>query len=310
MSRVAPLQNDALDEDPVFLQALLDSYMEQAAGLSSTNQQQRFSGDSHDPSKLGQTPPASAEMIKNLPLLELREEDLIDPVNRECCVCLDDNFVGDKAVRLPHCCHIFHKKCIIDWLERKCTCPVCRFEHPTDDPHFEKERLERQKESKPRYARHELNRMPYPNLVALIPNDDDRADAEKKYQGLDLVNHLIESGVVDLINVPVPVTEYPISTLQKMSVSQLRKVMNKEAGVYWHSKEISTREQMIDIFLASGRVDILPEPLEDPRENTTKEGTTVKQQKLNLHPNTDRKTKRVPLRKRIRLFRTCRNSTR
>ncbi|KAL7563019.1 hypothetical protein ACA910_013540 [Epithemia clementina (nom. ined.)] len=274
MTTFAPRLQDVMDEDPVFLQALLDSYLEQqqAAGV------QRSRGDNNhtttnSSSKIGQTPPASAEMIRHLPLLELREEDLADPVNRECCVCLDDNHVGDKAVRLPHCCHIFHKECILDWLGRKCTCPVCRYEHPTEDADFEVERLERLEQSKPRYARHELRRMTHAELVALLPPDDRSND--KNYHGADLVKYLIESSAVDVVNLPDPVTEYTMSSLQTMPVPQLRNVMNKEAGVFWLSKDVTTREQLLQIFLDSGRLLVLPEPPEGPRPPVMSSTTTT-----------------------------------
>ena len=271
-----------MEEDPAFLQALLDSYMEQTSSLLSSEQNRQ------DSSKLGQTPPASQDFIKKLPIIQLREEDLVDPVNRECCICLDDNQVGDLAVRLPHCSHIFHKECIFDWLQRKCTCPVCRHEYPTDDVEFEVERLEReqQQESKPRYARHELDRMTHAELMALLPDGDD--DDDNYYQGDDrpdlLVDHLIQCGVVDVINLPDPCTEYTLSTLRKMNMTQLRKVMNKEAGVFWHSsKQVTspTREEMIQIFISSGRLRILPEPVvvvESRLQQQTTTTTTKQQQ--------------------------------
>lgn len=314
---ISPRLQDMIEEDPAFLQALLESYMERPSGLLSPRRRRGDGGggggdSNNNDNKRGETPPAAAEMIKNLAVIELREEDLLDPINHECCVCLEENNVGDKAVRLPHCSHIFHKDCIIDWLQRKCSCPVCRYEHPTEDADFEVERLQRQEQSKPRYARHELDRMTNSDLVALLPKDDSNS-SKSIPQGPDLVNHLIESGAVDLINMPYPTTEYAMSTLLKMSVPQLRRVMNKEAGVFWHSRDIKTHAQLIEVFLASGRLHIVPEALEGPRTNAdTKPSTTPSSSakvlpKGKLHHREADKPKGRQLRKRIRLFLTSRN---
>ena len=45
------------------------------------------------------------------------------------------------------CGHMCHFNCIGgDWLGRNCTCPVCRYELPTDDPDFEQGREMRMKD--------------------------------------------------------------------------------------------------------------------------------------------------------------------
>ncbi len=49
---------------------------------------------------------------------------------------------GQKTILLP-CGHMFHDECITKWLNVHNTCPLCRFEVPTDDPEYERKRNER-----------------------------------------------------------------------------------------------------------------------------------------------------------------------
>ncbi|CAH9144507.1 unnamed protein product, partial [Cuscuta epithymum] len=43
-----------------------------------------------------------------------------------CSVCLEGFCKGDVITSLPPCSHRFHKACILPWLRRKYTCPLCR----------------------------------------------------------------------------------------------------------------------------------------------------------------------------------------
>ncbi|XP_033237143.1 RING finger protein 11 isoform X3 [Drosophila pseudoobscura] len=44
--------------------------------------------------------------------------------SRECVICMAE-FCVDEAVRYLPCMHIYHVKCIDDWLMRSLTCPSC-----------------------------------------------------------------------------------------------------------------------------------------------------------------------------------------
>ncbi|XP_067671078.1 E3 ubiquitin-protein ligase RNF181-like [Haliotis asinina] len=82
-------------------------------------------------------PPAAKKVVEDLPT------KLIGPTQAaqciKCSVCLADFDEEDETKTLP-CQHQFHSKCIVPWLERVNSCPVCRHELPTDDPDYEEYR--------------------------------------------------------------------------------------------------------------------------------------------------------------------------
>jgi hypothetical protein len=88
------------------------------------------------------TPPASVDVINDLMPLRLRA---LDRDHEECLICSETYDIGCVVNRLP-CGHMYHSDCIVGWLHRHCTCPICRYELPTDDPNFEKGRTERMKQ--------------------------------------------------------------------------------------------------------------------------------------------------------------------
>ncbi|KAM7282645.1 E3 ubiquitin-protein ligase RNF181 isoform X2 [Ixodes scapularis] len=75
-------------------------------------------------------PPASKAAIDSLKTAPIEEE------GKKCPVCLKDYSPGETVTEIA-CSHAFHKDCIIPWLTRINTCPVCRYELPTDDPDYE-----------------------------------------------------------------------------------------------------------------------------------------------------------------------------
>jgi hypothetical protein len=68
-------------------------------------------------------PPTPADDIKALPREPVTVQDL--ETQKDCSICQDDFVLGDTVVILP-CNHRFDENCIVPWLTRSGTCPVCR----------------------------------------------------------------------------------------------------------------------------------------------------------------------------------------
>ncbi|KAM1702732.1 hypothetical protein FF1_028000 [Malus domestica] len=52
-------------------------------------------------------------------------------VSAACSVCMEEMEVGSQAIRMP-CSHLYHKDCIVEWLEKSRVCPLCRFAMPSE----------------------------------------------------------------------------------------------------------------------------------------------------------------------------------
>lgn len=94
----------------------------------------------NDPNRYG-TPPASKSAIQSLPDVKI-SEDLLSSDSWQCAVCKDTFELDEEAKQMP-CKHIYHADCILPWLELHNSCPVCRYELPTDDPDYEQRPLRR-----------------------------------------------------------------------------------------------------------------------------------------------------------------------
>tara|TARA_Y100000768_G_scaffold369277_1_gene334002 strand:+ start:466 stop:915 length:450 start_codon:yes stop_codon:yes gene_type:complete len=46
-------------------------------------------------------------------------------VNRKCVICLEDYNQKDK-IGILECRHVFHLNCIVEWVEKEISCPLCR----------------------------------------------------------------------------------------------------------------------------------------------------------------------------------------
>ncbi|GMF09865.1 unnamed protein product [Phytophthora lilii] len=80
-------------------------------------------------------PPKRKEIEARLTRVVLALEDVeVTPGScsktHQCCICLSDSDPstpnGDKEMTKLPCAHVFHKDCIIHWLQCGSTCPMCR----------------------------------------------------------------------------------------------------------------------------------------------------------------------------------------
>ncbi|PIA27538.1 hypothetical protein AQUCO_07600004v1 [Aquilegia coerulea] len=82
-------------------------------------------------------PPASKEVIENLPIVTISEEMMARlGSDIECAVCRENLIISEEMHELP-CKHLFHLLCLKPWLDKHNSCPICRHELPTDDQAYE-----------------------------------------------------------------------------------------------------------------------------------------------------------------------------
>lgn len=132
---------------------------------------------------------------------------------------------------------------------------MCRYELPTDNPAYEKTREQRMRNRKPRFALYELQRMSIRELREL--GERLRVPMNRIVEKHELIQKLVSSGKIDIIAAPEPV-EYPLSLLRAMGVGQLKRCM-ANAGVFFDPVDVVEKEDMIHIFVNSGRLVILAE---------------------------------------------------
>ena len=85
-------------------------------------------------------PPASISVVEELPrrtLNSINDEDV-----SKCPVCLVSFDEDDAIIEMP-CDHYFHSDCLLPWLKKTNSCPLCRYELKTDDQSYEEYKLEK-----------------------------------------------------------------------------------------------------------------------------------------------------------------------
>ncbi|XP_059113966.1 E3 ubiquitin-protein ligase RNF181 isoform X2 [Peromyscus eremicus] len=83
-------------------------------------------------------PPAAKAVVESLP------RTVIGSSNAElkCPVCLLEFEEEETVIEMP-CHHLFHSDCILPWLSKTNSCPLCRHELPTDDDSYEEHKKDK-----------------------------------------------------------------------------------------------------------------------------------------------------------------------
>ncbi|KAF4686611.1 hypothetical protein FOZ60_005039 [Perkinsus olseni] len=73
---------------------------------------------------------------------EMKADDLIESSVEECSICTlefeKEEAEDSDCTSLP-CGHFFHRDCLVPWLEKSDSCPVCRYKLPTDSVKYLRE---------------------------------------------------------------------------------------------------------------------------------------------------------------------------
>ncbi|GIX65632.1 E3 ubiquitin-protein ligase, putative [Babesia caballi] len=97
----------------------------------------------NDPNRQG-PPPAAKRVVESLEVETIDEETA--KRLETCAICTEDFAAGDRIHWLSNdrslCGHGFHVDCILPWLRQHNSCPVCRYELPTDDEQYNLQRAQ------------------------------------------------------------------------------------------------------------------------------------------------------------------------
>lgn len=88
----------------------------------------------NDSSRRG-APPAAVSFVNSLPRVVIGKEH-VKHDELACAICKDALVPGTEVNQLP-CSHLYHAGCILPWLSTRNSCPLCRYELPTDDKDYE-----------------------------------------------------------------------------------------------------------------------------------------------------------------------------
>ncbi len=107
------------------------------------------------------------------------------------------------------------------------------------------------KNRKPRYAQYEIDRMKVKDMVQLCQSVGISLKGITERQ--EVKNVILNSDKIIIITAPDPIEYENVSVLRSMGVGKLKRAM-EDAGVFFDSKDVVEKEDMVQIFVNSGRI--------------------------------------------------------
>ena len=224
-------------------------------------------------------PPVSKRLLNSLPIVTVTTDDLLEETNKECAICLSEIKLGMKACKLP-CGHLYDRECLKVWLEKHCTCPVCRFELETDDVQYESQRKCRMKSRKLRYRLDELQHKRASELKEIASSlSVNISGCIDKNEIIDL---LVKSNKIEITE-GAPNIEIGRSAFQKKGVGELRQLL-LSFGI--SDEEAIEKDELRVRLLNSGRIVLIDDDMNTVEKKSDNITNNVKSnEKVTLDEN-------------------------
>ena len=72
------------------------------------------------------------DIIHKFPITKLNNIKKLDNEKKKCLICLE-RFKKDDFIIALYCIHIFHSKCIKEWMRKQNSCPICKSKIYSED---------------------------------------------------------------------------------------------------------------------------------------------------------------------------------
>ena len=112
-------------------------------------------------------PRTSQEFIKNL-----KEIEISDASSEDCAVCKECFEKKQIAHRLP-CGHMYHRDCILPWIQKHNTCPVCRHVLPSEQQQQQQQQQQNSSTPSPPTTTSTNRSSPAPSSSSSVSNSSD-----------------------------------------------------------------------------------------------------------------------------------------